>query len=74
MEALLLAISATLLGSLLACILLLLGAGQLPIPVAIGPFLILVPLLAGLFLSLAFSYFPAKTAARIAPAEALRNE
>jgi putative ABC transport system permease protein len=74
MESLLLTLSATILGSFVAVIILALFGGQLPIPIAIGPFVIIVPLIAGIVLGLAFSYLPAKTAARIAPSEALRNE
>lgn len=74
MESLLLTLSATILGTLVAVIILALFGGQLPIPIATGPFVIIIPLVAGLFLGLAFSYLPAKTASRIAPAEALRNE
>lgn len=73
-EALLLTLSASALGSGLAFCLLA-GAGKsLPVPTALGTFLLTVPLAAGLALGLAFSYLPARTAARIAPAEALRNE
>jgi putative ABC transport system permease protein len=74
MESLLLTLSATLLGTVVAVIILTLIGGQLPIPVATSPMVLLMPSVAGLFLGLAFSYLPAKTAARIAPAEALRNE
>jgi ABC-type antimicrobial peptide transport system permease subunit len=74
LEALLLTLSATILGAGTAVTFLAAGSSQLPIPVAMGPFLILIPLAAGLLLGLVFSYLPAKTAAQIAPAEALRNE
>lgn len=74
LEALLLTLSATLLGSATAVIILAVTSGALPIPTALGPFLLIVPLAAGGVLGLTFSYFPARTAARIVPAEALRNE
>ncbi len=74
LEAVLLTLSATVLGAGATITLLAIAGPQLPLPVATGPFLMLIPLAAGLLLGLAFSYLPAKSAARIAPAEALRNE
>lgn len=74
LEALFLAGCATALGAGAAAALLRLTYASLPVPVATGPFLLGIPLTAGLLLGIAFSLAPARAAARIAPAEALRNE
>jgi putative ABC transport system permease protein len=48
--------------------------GAFPIPFSTGLGTLIVPLLAALILSIAFSYWPARKAAEITPSEALRNE
>ena len=60
-------------GTAAACGLLRLAADRLPVPLDLGPLPAAVPLAAGLVLGAAFSFWPARAAARIAPAEALRN-
>ena len=55
-------------------LLLVLGRNAFPVPVSTGSGTIIVPFVVAIMLSIAFSYWPAKTAAGIKPAEALRNE
>lgn len=74
LEAILLTACATLLGAGSAALLLPLTAAALPVPVATGVSLVLLPLATSLLLGVAFSLAPARLAARISPAEALRNE
>lgn len=45
-----------------------------PVPMKIGLASILIPLIVSVVLGIAFSYWPAKHAAKITPSEALRNE
>jgi putative ABC transport system permease protein len=45
-----------------------------PIPLRLGVASVCLPLVAALILGAAFSYWPARAAARIVPSEALRNE
>jgi putative ABC transport system permease protein len=59
-------------GSALAVILLRVGR-ELPVPVLVNAWTILLPVLGGAAMGVAFSFWPAVAAARIAPAEALRN-
>jgi ABC-type antimicrobial peptide transport system permease subunit len=55
-------------------LLLVLGRNALPVPVSTGIGTIIIPFIVALVLSITFSYWPAKNAARITPSEALRNE
>jgi putative ABC transport system permease protein len=55
--------------------LLLTGAGaRLPVPLRLDAWTFLIPVLASVGLGAIFSYWPARIASRIAPADALRNE
>ena len=65
---------AALTGTTFTWLLLLAGRSRLPVPVALGPGTVLIPLVVAVGLGLVFSYWPAVSAARIAPSEALRNE
>jgi ABC-type antimicrobial peptide transport system permease subunit len=53
---------------------LVLGRNALPVPVSTGMGTIIIPLAVAFLLSITFSYWPAKKAARIKPSEALRND
>jgi putative ABC transport system permease protein len=55
-------------------LLLVLGRNAFPVPVSTGSGTITIPLIVAFILSITFSYWPAKKAARITPSEALRNE
>jgi len=55
-------------------LLLVLSRNALPVPVSTGSGTIIIPLVVAFILSVTFSYWPAKNAARITPSEALRNE
>jgi len=55
-------------------LLLVLGRNALPVPVSTGSGTITIPFIVAFILSITFSYWPAKKAARITPSEALRNE
>ncbi len=57
-----------------AHLLLLIAADAMPVPVQSGWLTLLVPPLVALLLGVVFSYWPARSAARITPAEALRAE
>jgi putative ABC transport system permease protein len=74
LESAVLTATAALIGVLAAHALLILGRTALPVPIRPGLSSILVPLIAAVVLGIAFSYWPARMAARIAPAEALRAE
>lgn len=51
-----------------------LGRNSLPVPISTGSGTIIVPFVVAFVLSISFSYWPAKNAARITPSEALRND
>jgi putative ABC transport system permease protein len=51
-----------------------LGAGAFPAPVTLGGTAVLIPALASVGLGAIFSWWPARMAARLPPAEALRND
>lgn len=55
-------------------ILLVFGRNALPVPISTGGGTIIIPFVVAFILSITFSYWPAKKAARITPSEALRNE
>ncbi|MCH8072544.1 MAG: ABC transporter permease [Proteobacteria bacterium] len=55
-------------------LLLVLGRNALPVPVSIGSGTIIIPFVVAIILSITFSYWPARNAARITPSEALRSE
>jgi ABC-type antimicrobial peptide transport system permease subunit len=74
LEACLVTAAAAVAGALLTHLLLWMAAPRLPVPVELGWTSLLVPLAAALVLGMGFSYWPARSAARIAPSEALRNE
>ena len=66
--------AAALAGTLVTWLVLLAGRDRFPVPVSLGAGTVLVPLIVAVGLGLVFSYWPAASAARIAPSEALRNE
>lgn len=62
------------LGTLTTHAILILFRDRFPVGIRLGPDTLLVPLLIAMFLGMLFAYWPARTAARIAPSEALRND
>lgn len=74
LEAMLLTAAAATAGTLCAAALLWATREQFPAPLRLDTVVLLVPLLVAMLLGAVFSYWPARAAARIAPAEALRNE
>jgi len=73
-EALALTVAASVIGTGLAGLVLLVGSAWLPVPVWLDPSAFIVPLASALVIGLLSSYGPARAAASMAPAEALRNE
>ncbi len=55
-------------------LLLVLGRNALPMPISTGSGTVIVPIVVAFILSITFSYWPARKAARISPSEALRND
>jgi putative ABC transport system permease protein len=74
LEAILLTAAAALVGAFGTGAALWLARDRFPVPLRLDAFVLLTPLLTALALGAAFSYWPARAAARISPAEALRNE
>ncbi len=74
LEAVLVTLAAALAGSLGTQILLWFLRDRFPVPLDLNPLIVLIPALLGLGLGVIFSFAPARAAARISPAEALRNE
>lgn len=74
LEAAVVTTAAALAGAGASHILLILGGAALPFPVRLGLLSVAIPLIAAVVLGMAFSYWPARMAARITPSEALRAE
>lgn len=74
LEACLVTVAAAGAGGLLAALVLWPLRSRFPAPLAFTPGTFLVPVLASVGLGVIFSYWPARLASRISPAEALRNE
>jgi putative ABC transport system permease protein len=55
-------------------LLLLIGRNALPVPISTGSGTLIIPFVVAFILSITFSYWPARKAARITPSEALRSE
>jgi len=66
--------AASVCGTLAAGLALAVGRDQLQVPLVLGASTFLTPVLASIALGCIFSYWPARIAARISPALALRNE
>lgn len=74
LEAVMVTAAAGLFGTLLAHTTLLATAGNWPVPVHTDAWSLVIPPLTAALLGALFAYWPARTAAEIAPSEALRNE
>lgn len=74
LEAILLTAAAALVGAFGTGAVLWLSRERFPAPLQLDAFVLLAPLAVAMVLGAAFSYWPARAAARISPAEALRNE
>jgi putative ABC transport system permease protein len=74
LEAVLVTLAAALTGSLGTHALLAAVQARFPVPLTLGWITVLGPVFIALLLGILFSYGPARAAARISPAEALRNE
>jgi len=73
-EGCLITTAAALAGTVVTHALLLIGRERLPVPVNLGAGTFLAPMVVAIVVGTAFSYWPARFAARIVPSEALRNE
>lgn len=74
LESCLVTVAAAAVGGVLAAAVLWPLRDRFPAPLAFSPGTFLVPVLASVGLGVIFSYWPARLASRISPAEALRNE
>lgn len=74
LEAVLLTSTAALVGAAGTASVLWLARHQFPVPLRLDGWVLLAPLAVATLLGAAFSFWPARAAARISPAEALRNE
>jgi putative ABC transport system permease protein len=74
LEAILVTAGAAAAGSGLTALAMWISRDAFPVPLALHPGIVLVPLVVAVLLGTLFSYGPARAAARISPAEALRNE
>ena len=74
LEAMVVTMAAALVGSLGTQTVLWLLRERFPVPLDLNPLVVIIPALLGLALGAIFSFAPARAAARISPAEALRNE
>lgn len=74
LEAAVITITAGVLGTISAHLLLAVGSRYLSVPVQFGLASILIPLATAILLGIGFAYWPARMAARISPTEALRGE
>ena len=73
-EACLVTAAAAVVGTSLTHVVLWLGAARFPVPVSQDLSSVLAPVMIAVGLGFAFSYWPARSAARITPSEALRND
>lgn len=73
-EACFVTVTASLAGMLIAFTSLSLAKAQFPIPLALNPATMLLPVAVSMLLGMVFSYLPARMATSITPAEALRND
>ena len=74
LESVLVTLAAALAGSVGTQLVLWSLRARFPVPLELHPLMVLIPLALGLLLGALFSFAPARAAARISPAEALRNE
>ena len=74
LEGMVVTAAAGIFGTVLAHLILALTEGSWPVPVSRDASTLLVPPLAAVVLGALFSYWPARTATRVTPSEALRNE
>lgn len=74
LEAVLVTTAAALAGSVLTFLALWMGRATFPVPLSLGWYSVVAPVAVAVLLGAAFSYWPARAAARISPSEALRNE
>lgn len=73
-EACAITLAAAAVGAVAAHGLLFLGRDAFPVPLSLGLGTVVLPILSAVVLGVAFSYWPARLAAGINPADALRNE
>lgn len=74
MESILVTLAAALAGSVGTWLLLYAARAHFPAPLSLQPWTVLIPVAVAVALGALFSYAPARAAAAISPAEALRNE
>jgi putative ABC transport system permease protein len=73
-EAIVLTLIAGLVGTVSAHLLLVLYGSQLPVPIALSSYTLFTPVVFAVLFGALFAWWPARQAARIRPADALRNE